>query len=1031
MPRERHNHSIRKHSWLPPRTTPNVRPSQFEVMLTAVKNILRTDIFRASAILIGLLNICFFPCIWGHKTMLASSQDAPSIMPDGAWAGPPSHPDFSKTLDNGGPGFVTEPFLALSHWQYAHEHAAPLWNPYQGFGAPLFADQQSQPFYPLTLAVLLHVSPRTYDWYLLSRLFLAGICSYLFLRFFVGFWPAVGGGIASMFAGYYLLFISMPQLSVEVLLPASLLAAETLLTKRNYWSIVGFAVLLLLVFLGGMPESALMLLMLMYAYILFRIASDAGLRALWLKLTGRVALATAAGFGLSMFVILPLWELMHRSFDLHQSQNIGGALTGLSHDPVGLSIFTYFFPLIYGPPFTGALGANVFGLRNYFGLIATFLMLIALFTAISRKGKDALRPPTFFFVGVIVVLELKRFGFPLINNIGSLPFLSLVNFPKYEEALISMAVAATVAIGLERVICMQSSRTVQWTAWITAALLIPVAYFVSRPIVHNEIVNLHVRRQMVRVALDLPAALMLLLGIFLLVALAQPSGSSTGRKLTLGVVALLTIELCVGFIVPAYYWFNNLPPDAHNPYAGAPYINELRNDQGYYRTFARDGLLFPNWASAFRIWDIRDLDALYDRKYLPFLLNFFRDQKNVSSASDLADRFNGTGFYDVTTLLAKRLLQLSSVKYIATLRAFTVPNQIVDEILAQNLGHLIPGREAAVVRKEFILGGDSRDALGEHPPYERMPYRFHVPNDTRDVLHFSYALDPFVFDKKVGDGVEFILELRDANGKITKLFSKYIDPKHNPEERRWNDGDVDLSAYRGQTVDLLLTTTPGPKGDTAYDWAAWSGFYFEGHSQEVQGQAPPYKLIYSKEAKIYRYDDVLPRAAIFNHAVIGNSDGDVLNRLADPVLDVFNSVVLDNSGLSNSQRTFISKVNTEPAAPVQAASITSYRSQEVIIHASLANDGILVLNDTDYPGWNAEVDGRPVQSLNANYMFRAVLLPAGSHVVRFAYRPRSFYMGLVIALVTLAILAVGGFLTRSRYNSRIASKEPAVLTTAP
>lgn len=993
-------------------------------MITVVKRIVNTDIFRASAILLGLLNICFFPCIWGHKTMLASSEDAPSIMPDGAWAGPPSHPEFSKTLDNGGPGFVTEPLFALSHYQYVHEHAAPLWNPYQGYGAPLFADQQSQPFYPLTLAALIHVSPRTYDWYLLSRLFVAGMCSYLFLRFFVGFWPAIGGGIASMFAGYYILFVSMPQLSVEVLLPASLLAAETLLSRRTYWATCGFAVLLLLVFLGGMPESALVLLILLYAYIVFRIASDANLRSIWLKLIGRVAFATAAGIGLSMFVLLPLFELMHRSFDVHQSQNIGGAITGLSHDPMGLSIFTYFFPLIYGPPFTLALG-----LRNYFGIIATFLILVALLTSFSSKGKDALRPLTFFFVGCILVLELKRYGFPLINKVGSLPFLSLVNFPKYEEALISMAVAATVAIGLERLSRMQSSRMVQWTAWIISALLLPLAYLLSRPIVHNEILTLHVKRQLVRVALDLPGALMLLLAIFL-ISFAPRSAPLTRKKLTLGVVALLAIEFCLNFIVPAYYWFNKLPPDSHNPYAGAPYINELRDDQGYYRTFARDGLLFPNWASAFRIWDIRNLDALYDKKYFPFIHDFFRDQKNVSSPSDLADRFNGTGFYDITTLLAKRLLQLSSVKYIATLRAFTVPNQIVDDILAQNAGHLIPGREANIVRKEFILGDEARDALGEHPPYERMPYHFRVPNDKRDILHFSYALDPFVFDKTAGDGVEFILELRAPNGNIAKLFSKYIDPKHNPQERRWNDGEVDLSAYRGQTVDLLLTTTPGPRGDTSYDWAAWSGFYLEGHAQEVQGQAPPYKLIYNKEARIYRYDDVLPRAAIFEHAVIASDGADVLNKLVDPALNVFNSVVLDNSGLSDSQRRWISKINTEPVSPVQPASIASYRSQEVVIRASTKTDGILVLNDTDYPGWNAEIDGRPVQPINANYMFRAVLLPAGSHVVRFAYRPRSFYGGLAIALVTLAILVAGGFLTGVRRSRRVSRKEPAVLTTA-
>src|SRR6266700_901371 len=174
--------------------------------LPIIRKMVRTETFRAVAILIGVLHISFLPCIWGNRTLLASAQDAPSIMPSGAWAGPPSGLLFSRTLDNGGGAFVGEPGLPLLHYQYFHERVAPLWNPYQGFGVPLAADQQSQPFYPLTLALLVHVTPRTYNWFLVSRLFLAGICGYLYLRFFVSFWPAIAGGVSSMLAGYYILF---------------------------------------------------------------------------------------------------------------------------------------------------------------------------------------------------------------------------------------------------------------------------------------------------------------------------------------------------------------------------------------------------------------------------------------------------------------------------------------------------------------------------------------------------------------------------------------------------------------------------------------------------------------------------------------------------------------------------------------------------------------------------------------------------------------------------------------------------------
>jgi hypothetical protein len=58
------------------------------------------------------------------------------------------------------------------------------------------------------------------------------------------------------------------------------------------------------------------------------------------------------------------------------------------------------------------------------------------------------------------------------------------------------------------------------------------------------------------------------------------------------------------------------------------------------------------------------------------------------------------------------------------------------------------------------------------------------------------------------------------------------------------DCQIDLSAYRNQTLELLFTTTRGSKGNTAYDWAAWSNFHFDGH---YASQALPFRLIYNAE----------------------------------------------------------------------------------------------------------------------------------------------------------------------------------------
>lgn len=68
----------------------------------------------------------------------------------------------------------------------------------------------------------------------------------------------------------------------------------------------------------------------------------------------------------------------------------------------------------------------------------------------------------------------------------------------------------------------------------------------------------------------------------------------------------------------------------------------------------------------------------------------------------------------------------------------------------------------------------------------------------------------------------------------------------------------------------------------------------------------------------------------------------------------------------------------------------------VQVHA--ASSGYLVIADVWYPGWQARINGEPVKVLRANYLFRAVSVPAGEHEVQFFYRPVWFYLGAVISL---------------------------------
>jgi len=70
-------------------------------------------------------------------------------------------------------------------------------------------------------------------------------------------------------------------------------------------------------------------------------------------------------------------------------------------------------------------------------------------------------------------------------------------------------------------------------------------------------------------------------------------------------------------------------------------------------------------------------------------------------------------------------------------------------------------------------------------------------------------------------------------------------------------------------------------------------------------------------------------------------------------------------------------------------------------------DGVLVLSEMYYPGWQATVDGNEATIWRANAGLRALPLTAGQHEVTLVYRPLSFQVGVVLSLISLALLASG------------------------
>jgi len=82
------------------------------------------------------------------------------------------------------------------------------------------------------------------------------------------------------------------------------------------------------------------------------------------------------------------------------------------------------------------------------------------------------------------------------------------------------------------------------------------------------------------------------------------------------------------------------------------------------------------------------------------------------------------------------------------------------------------------------------------------------------------------------------------------------------------------------------------------------------------------------------------------------------------------------------------------------------------------NEGVLILSEVMYPGWKAAIDGKPVDILVQQDLFRSVLIPAGHHVVTFDFQPETLYIGIFISFFTLIILFCWFLIERKSIHDR-------------
>ncbi|MEQ8927013.1 MAG: YfhO family protein [Fulvivirga sp.] len=104
-------------------------------------------------------------------------------------------------------------------------------------------------------------------------------------------------------------------------------------------------------------------------------------------------------------------------------------------------------------------------------------------------------------------------------------------------------------------------------------------------------------------------------------------------------------------------------------------------------------------------------------------------------------------------------------------------------------------------------------------------------------------------------------------------------------------------------------------------------------------------------------------------------------------------------------------VNKSTYSNAGVIKLYSYAPNKLEYTAELADDGFAVFSEIYYPhGWTATIDGKETEIKRANFILRALEIPAGKHEIVFEFKPKAYAVGdtlILISCILLLLLVLG------------------------
>ncbi len=205
----------------------------------------------------------------------------------------------------------------------------------------------------------------------------------------------------------------------------------------------------------------------------------------------------------------------------------------------------------------------------------------------------------------------------------------------------------------------------------------------------------------------------------------------------------------------------------------------------------------------------------------------------------------------------------------------------------------------------------------------------------------------------------------------------------------------------GANIDFV-SSVPDPRS-SAYD-VMGAGYVVAPLPQDpfTEGEQGLQLVAQTGNAWIYRRPEALPLARLLTRVEIIPDTSRAIARIHEPDFDAVTTAILTEEPGCDLGETAVSG----------SAAVETMQDGYWRIRTTSETPALLILSETDYPGWRVTVDGQPVANLTAYTAVRAVCVPAGEHIVEWTFTPTVYWLGGLVTLISLGMVGTAVFFWR-------------------